>query len=208
VSLTTYSELKTSLANWLHRSDLTSNIPDFISLCEADFNRKLRIRAMETQTTLTCVAGTATVALPTRYKQMKRIYVAGTPKQKLTFVSAEQLYNTYAGSIAGKPKVYTIEGENVVFGPTPDSAYSVPVNYFSSFAALTDVATTNWVLTNCPDIYLYGSLVAAEPYILNDKRLALWKVQYDKAIQDQQTEDDRDRASGTTLTMRSDTGNP
>lgn len=205
MALANYTDLKASVANWLHRDDLVSQIPDFIALCEAAFNRKLRIRAMETQTTLSTVASTRGVTLPTRYRQMKRIYISGDA-QKLTFVSTEEMYQRYTTN--GRPKVYSIEGESVLFGPIPNAVYSVPINYFAAFQALSDSNATNWVLTNAPDVYLYGTLAAAEPHIVNDERLAMWKSLYGEAIAALQTEDDRDRASGTALTMRSDTGNP
>ncbi len=47
MALSTYTELKASIANFLNRSDLTTEIEDdFIKLTEADFNAKLRIRQM------------------------------------------------------------------------------------------------------------------------------------------------------------------
>lgn len=204
MALANYTDLKASLASWLHRSDLTAQIPDFIAMCEGTFNRRLRLRAMETQTTLSTVAGTRSVALPSRYRQMKRIYLTND-SPALTFMTTEDIYKF---TTTGQPKFYSIEGENVLFGPIPNAVYSVPINYFAAFQALSDLNATNWVLTNAPDIYLYGSLAAAEPYILNDERLPMWKTLFEKAIADQQTEDDRDRASGTALTMRQDRGNP
>ena len=74
MALTTYTELKTSLANWLNRSDLTTEIADdFIKLAEADFNSKLRVRSMVAQTTITINAETE--ALPTGFLQVRDLYI-------------------------------------------------------------------------------------------------------------------------------------
>ena len=58
MAISNYTELQTAVANWLDRDDLTNRIPEFISLCEARFNRTLRLRAMETlDTSVSTVAG-------------------------------------------------------------------------------------------------------------------------------------------------------
>ena len=62
MALSTYAELKTGIANWLNRTDLTDEIADdFIKLTEADFNAKLRIRAMEQIDSITIDSETETV---------------------------------------------------------------------------------------------------------------------------------------------------
>ena len=55
MAITTYSELKTAVANSLARTDLTTQIPDFISLAEARLSRELETRSQEkrAQATLT-----------------------------------------------------------------------------------------------------------------------------------------------------------
>ena len=66
MALATYANLKTSIANWLNRSDLTTEIADdFIKLAEADFNSKLRVRKMITQSSFTI--DSETEAVPTGF---------------------------------------------------------------------------------------------------------------------------------------------
>lgn len=211
MAISTFAELKTAAANWLTRSNLTSRIPEFISLCEADFNRKLRIRAMEThsEAATTTASGSTTSALPTGWLQGRSVWLAGTsPKQVLRYVTPDQLHTTYVSSTSGQPKVFTIVGDNFEYGPTPDAAYAVAALFYKKLDALSDTTTTNWLLTNAPDAYLYGTLLQAMPFLRHDARMAVWGTMYNQALAGIQVADDRDRHSGGALTIRSDTGNP
>ena len=130
MAISNYTELQTAVANWLDRDDLSARIPEFIGLCEARFNRSLRIRAMETlDTSVSTVADTKTIALPTGYVQMRDIHITGDPLVQLQYVTPEIMNRIHAGSVSGRPEVYTIIGENIVLGPTPDAVYSTSMLY-------------------------------------------------------------------------------
>jgi hypothetical protein len=200
MAISTYSELNTAVANWLDRDDLTDRIPEFITLCEARFNRSLRIRAMETlDTTVSTVAGTSTVALPTGYVQMRDISLITSPITQLQYLTPEIMNRINAGSRTGKPETYTIIANNILFGPTPDAVYNISMLYYKTFDALTALAPTNWVITNAPDVYLYGSLLEAEPFLMNDQRVQLWATALTQSINTLQEQDNKDRHSGSAL---------
>ena len=90
--------------------------------------------------------------------------------------------------------------------PTPDGAYTYDMTYYKSFDALTDVATTNWVILNAPDLYLYGTLLQAEPFLMNDQRIALWERGMRQVINDLQEQDDKDRHSGSEMRVMNTSG--
>lgn len=200
MAISNYSELQTAVANWLDRDDLAARIPEFIVLCEARFNRSLRIRAMETlDISVDTVGGTSTVALPTGYVQMRDISLITSPITQLQYVTPEIMNRLNAGSLTGKPETYTIIADNILFGPTPDSAYDISMLYYKTFDALTDAAPTNWVITNAPDVYLYGTLLEAEPFLMNDQRVQLWATALTQSITTLQEQDNKDRHSGSAL---------
>ena len=206
MAINTYGTLKTAVANWLDRDDLTDRIPEFISLCEATFNRVLRIRAMETTVSDTTVGGTKTDALPDGYLQMREIHLTTSPVVSLSYITPEIMYRIRSGSTSAKPNSYTIVGDNILFGPTPDGAYTYDMTYYKSFDALTDVATTNWVILNAPDLYLYGTLLQAEAFLMNDQRIALWERGRRQVINDLQEQDDKDRHSGSEMRVMNTSG--
>ena len=201
MAITTYSDLKTSVANYLARSDLTSQIPDFIQFAEIQLRRELRIRQMLSSATLTTTGGTATVNLPSDFLELKNIYVDGDPTWTLTYLTPSTLVRNGRTYEAGKPLYYTILASQVKFGPTPDTTYSVPLLYYAAPAFLSDSNTSNVFLANCPDLLLYGSLAEAEPYLMNDARLATWQAMYDRGLLGLRESDDRGEFSASPLTM-------
>ena len=200
MAIGTFAQLKTAAANWLDRSDLTDRIPEFITLAEARFNRILRTRDMETvSTAISTAAGTREYSLPTGFVQMKEFHLTTDPLTPLAYITPEMMTRIWAGSGQGKPEVFTIIADNVRLGPNPDAVYTTSMLYYKTFTALSDSATTNDMLTNNPDVYLYGVLLEAEPFIMNDARVQLWALAFKTAIEDIQNQDNKDRHSGSEL---------
>jgi len=209
MAIGTFAQLKTAAANWLDRSDLTDRIPEFIVLAEARFNRILRIRDMETvSTSISTVAGTREYSLPTGFVQMKEFHLTTDPLTPLAYITPEMMTRLWAGSSKGKPEVFTIIADNVRLGPNPDAVYTTSMLYYKTFTALSDSATTNDMLTNNPDVYLYGTLLEAEPFIMNDDRVQLWAIAFKQAIDDIQNQDNKDRHSGSQLRVMNTGGYP
>ena len=184
MAISTYAGLKTAIASWLDRTDLTDIIPDFIALAETRHKRDFKIRRMETRVTANTIEGTEFYTLPDDYVAMRNIKLNTDPKTPLDFLTPEIMDRLNAGSSKGLPKAYTIKGNNIELRPLPDGVYEIEVSYYKHFAALSDSNTTNDMLTHHPDIYLYGALVEAEPYLQNDKRIQVWQGYYDRAKQD------------------------
>ena len=202
MSITNYSELKTAVAGWLNRGDLTSYIPDFITFGEADINRKLRILAMEKRVQSDTASGDVYVALPSDFAEAVRITVIGSPNRELDYKDPTALHRLYKSNTTGPPKIYTIEGTELRLAPATDSVYTLEIRYFAKFAALSDSNTTNWLTANAPDLLLYAALYSAEPFLKNDPRILIWRGLADKIFDDLETEDRNARFSGSPLTMQ------
>jgi len=200
MAISTFAELKTATANWLDRSDLTDRIPEFIALAEARFNRNLRIRDMETvSTAISTAAGTREYDLPTGFVQMREFHLTTDPLTPLAYITPEMMSRIWAGSTKDKPEVFTIIADKVRLGPNPDAVYTTSMLYYKTFTALSASNTTSEMLTNNPDVYLYGTLLEAEPFIMNDQRVPLWLAAFEKAVNDIQNQDNRDRHSGSAM---------
>jgi len=209
MSISTFAELKTATANWLDRSDLTDRIPEFIALAEARFNRILRIRDMETvSTAISTAAGTREYDLPTGFVQMKEFHLTTDPITPLSYITPEMMSRMWAGSAKSKPQVFTIIADKVRLGPNPDAVYTTSMLYYKTFTALSGSNTTSDMLTNNPDVYLYGTLLEAEPFIMNDQRVPLWATAFKQAIDDIQNQDNKDRHSGSQLRVMNTGGYP
>ena len=206
MALSTYAELKTTIANWLNRSDLTSEISDdFIVLTEADLNAKLRIRQMHAQTTITIDAETETV--PTGFLQVRDFYILSNgAKFPMTFISPAQMDAVKASSTTGVPSSYTILGSTFRFAPRPDSTYSGILNYYKKFDPLTSSNTTNYILADHPAVYLYGSLFHAANFLggFDPNQVQQWSQMYQTALERIELNDREDAYSGSPLQIRSD----
>jgi len=176
----TWAELQASLAEWLNRSDLTAKIPELIAFAERRFNRVIIVPEREAVATAT-MSGER-LAVPTDFWQLRSLYLDTDPRVALQQVSPSVLRSEYAWQTTGKPQVFAIIDEQFVFGPAPDDTYAIEIDYYATIPALGASQTTNWLLTKHPDIYLYGALLQAEAYLMNDNRLGLWKGAMDEAV--------------------------
>lgn len=200
MAISTYAELQTAVTNWIDRSDVSSRVPEFIALCEDSLNKRLRLRGMESRATAT--VSEEYVSLPTGFLEMRNFQLNTSPKQILRFVTPEYIDTFWAGSVTGQPKVYTFIGGEIQLAPAPGGSYTAEMTYYVKLDLATD--STNWVLTNAPSVYLYGTLLQAEPFLKNDKRVATWGQFFEKAIADLEVADSRERHSGGSLAMRTD----
>ena len=205
MALNNYTNLKTAIANFLARDDLTSEIDDFIDLTEADFNRRLRVRNMETVDAAFTV-DSETEALPTGFLQVRSFFIStGGGKKPLDFLTPHHQYDTAGGSRSGTPRAYSIEGTNFRFSPAPDTSYTANLVFYKAFDSIDGTTTTNHILTNHPDVYLYGALYFASTFIrgMDPTTIQQFKAQYETALQQVEMADDKDKYNGTPLVQRS-----
>ena len=204
MALTTYAELKTSVGDWLNRSDLTTAIPDFISLAEAQIERNLRTRQMIVRATASIT--TEYSAVPTDFLEVKSFKLDTNPVTPLGFEtidSMDTLAITY--SSAGKPIFFTVVGEQFRYLPEPDTAYTGELIYYAKLSKLSTANTTNFLLTAAPDVYLYGALMQAAPYLQDDARIAVWASMYRAGLEEVTQADDRSSSTGGVLIARART---
>ena len=149
----TFSNLKTAIANYLNRDDLTAFIGDFITLTESRLNRELRVREMiSSDTSTTTVSGTQSYSLPTGFLEAKSVVYQSNPYKTLKFISNSDFYDKYNASVGnGQPNFFTIVGTNILLGNPPDSANTLQIDYFKTITPLSDSNPTNSILTNYPN---------------------------------------------------------
>jgi hypothetical protein len=185
MALDTYDNLKAAIADYLDRPDLTQQIPDFITLAEARHRRDIRTIDMLTRSQVTYSAtGDQYVALPPRFLQMRLLRLLTDPVQELRAVTPNQITAARGASMnatKGMPTFYAVH-EELEFNIVADKDYVVEMIYYASFPALSATNQVNALLTKNPDAYLYGSLIAAEPFMMHDDRIEVWAELYKTAL--------------------------
>ena len=201
MAISTYSELKTAVADWLNRADLTAAIPNFIQLAEAKFNRELSTRQQVKRAYATLTG--QYIQIPTDWLEAINLQLNVTPVRVLDFVTLDQAdrirANRYGETNAD---AYTIVGEQLEVVPPVGANTEIDMTYYMKIPALSDGNPTNWLLTAWPDLYVYATLVHAAPYLREDERVALWKGMADQLLEEIRLSDERAKHSGGPLRAR------
>lgn len=197
MALSNYSELQTAIASWLHRTDLASTIPDFIRMAEVRINKTLATRGTEVETALTATTGSAYVDLPSDFNSPIALWLESfVPRRKLVFVSQENL-DYYPVQVY--PTYWTIKGSKIQFDRLAGGDYPLTFRYNQNIQ-LSGTSPTNYVLTNYPDIYLFGALIESTAFINDDARLALWQERFDTAMQNAQQSENNSKNGAILMT--------
>jgi hypothetical protein len=206
MALSTYAELQTSITSWLNRADLTSQIPDFIALAEARFNRDLRVPQMINRDTAEVTSGY--VSLPADFLELITLRVQGSNQyEAMEFISNEAYFDYLNDGITGETRYYTIIGDKIQLLPEPGAGNPITLEliYTEKIPSLSNSNTTNWLLTKAPDLYLVQSMLAAEVYLMNDERVPQWQAFATGTIEAMNKEGERAKYSRGALKMKKKT---
>ena len=187
----TYAELKTNIANFLNRSDLTSQLDFFIDATEAEFNRRLRVKDMIKRATAT--ADSQYLSLPTDWLEAINVQLDGNNFTPLMQQSIESLdiYRKSVDNVNSQPVYYALVDNTIELAPTPDTSYTLQLTYYGTIDALSDSNTSNFISNSYPDAYLYGALKHASIYLMEDDRVALFTQQFEKALEEMRLEQEK-----------------
>jgi hypothetical protein len=188
MALSTYSDLRAEIANWLRRSDLTAEIPSFVTLAEAQMNRRLRVRQMTTRLSQSFTA--EYVALPDDFLSERLVKITnGGGATVLRYLTPEEMDARTRAPASGRPRFYALYGKDMRLHPSPDGAYGGELIYLQAIPALSDANPGNWLLASHPDAYLYGALTQSAPYLRADERLQTWTSLFGAVLTDIEASD-------------------
>jgi hypothetical protein len=196
---TNYAELQTEVADYVDRADLAPKIPGFIALAELRIRRDLTVRDMEKRVCLDTISGIQYYGLPQRYKAMRHIHLQTSPIQTLEYLTPQNFFIKWLGTNTGQPAVFTISGDEIAFGPTPDGVYTVEMFMYQRYAPLSDSNPVNWLITDAVDLLLYACNLEASLFIKDKEEIDKWAPLFDVAYKAVKKEDQLDRHSGGAL---------
>ena len=198
----TYAELKTAIANYLNRSDLTSDIDTFIDNVEAELNRRLRTKDMIKRATAT--ADKQYLTVPTDWIEAINVEITSNDFSPLFQQSIESLdvYRKSNNNSTGQPVYYAMVDDSIELAPTPDAEYTLQLTYYAKISALSDSNTSNFVSVSHPDVYLYGALKHASIFLMEDERIPMFTQQFEKALEEMRLEQEKAAFGKGSLMMR------
>ena len=203
MAITNYTNLQSTISDFLNRDDLDSVIPTFIQLAEAQFNRDIRHWEMETRVSGQQSQGDQYMQVPADWNETIRLTLTGggTSVLELLGLSSMADRRAKAENVLDTPRFYShVRGEFELY-PTPDEDTDFELLYYAKIPALSDSNTTNWLLEYAPDVYLYGALGHSAPYLQEDARLAVWAQMYAASVQNLNNQSERVKNSGTGIRL-------
>ena len=204
MALTTYTELKASIADFLNRDDLTSVIPDFITLAESQINRDVRHWRMEARSSGQQDAADEYMQIPSDWVETIRLHLTGTGTSVVNLISRDAMADKRQGDedVSGTPMYYTHADGQFQLYPTPSADTDFELLYYQKLDVLSGSNADNWLLLDSPDVYLYGALLHSAPYLAEDERVAMWAQMYSAAVARLNEASELARYSGSGLRLK------
>jgi hypothetical protein len=198
-TITNYTTLQSTIADYLNRADLTAQIPTFIQMAEADMNTRLRTREMIVRAEAT--SNNEYVQLPSDWVEAINLHIVDG-KQPLRFVTLDEADRIVAEKYYTQVIAYSLMNGALELVPAPGADVDIEMIYYGKIPALSAQQATNWLLTKAPDVYLYGSLLHAQPFLMDDQRMPVFATLYNSRIEALNEESMKSTHSGSPLIAR------
>lgn len=194
---TDYASLKTEIADFLNRTDLTTVVDTFIDLCEAEMQRELKLLTFEVDSTLTVTAGVAT--LPAGFIGARSVTWLSSPTRPLTYVTPD-FFERHAAGDPSSVSFYTISGSTMRF--SDGTSGTARVTGYARFTPLSLSNTTNAIITNHPAAYLYGSMEHAAAWAKDFDGAAAYKTKFAEELKSILRDNKDTKYAGATLAVK------
>ncbi|CAB4171637.1 hypothetical protein UFOVP1552_40 [uncultured Caudovirales phage] len=198
-TITNYATLQSTIADYLNRADLTSQIQTFIQFVEADLNTRLRNREMIVNATAT--SDGQFVALPPDWLEAINMMIVGG-QSPLRYITPDEADTLIKAQTYTSTKFYSMTTGVIELVPPAVDDITIDMVYYGKIPALSNANTTNWLLTKAPDVYLYGALSHAAPFLMDDARMGTFGQIYLARVQSLQDESQKALHSGSPLISR------
>lgn len=198
-TITNYATLQSTIADYLNRTDLTSQIQTFIQFVEADLNSRLRCREMIVNAT--AVGDGSFVALPPDWLEAINMMIVGG-QSPLRYITPDEADIVNKAQVYTSTRFYSMTTGIIELVPPSADELTIDMVYYGKIPALSVTNTTNWLLTKAPDVYLYGALSHAAPFLMDDARMGTFGQIYLARVQSLQDESQKSLHSGSPLVAR------
>lgn len=205
----TYASLLEDVRKYLERGQSTDTVvydqlPKLVNMAERRIARDLRVQGMHRVVTGSLTATVSVMDKPERWKENVSFWIGtgtvGETRKMVRNRGYDYVTQVYPDRTAtGEPRFYAeMDKDHWLIAPAPDAAYPFELTYYESPPLLDDDTQTNWLTEGIPNALLYGVLLEATPFCMNDERIPTWKGFYQEAIGGTEAEDTRrmaDRAA-------------
>ena len=184
MDLTDYAGLQLAILDYLNRDDLTAQVPGFIALAESQITRRVRAKTIRETVSLDADH----IELPEELAELRSLHLkTGTfghdgPMAILTPHGLAARRTRFSST--GIPRYAAIIGDELHVVPTPEDPIDLEITYYEKLVPLSEEADTNSTLLESPDVYLFGALKEAAPFLEHDERAVIWGAKFESAVEE------------------------
>ncbi len=184
MALANFANLKTAIETWMLRDDarLTGSTADLIALAGSRINKRVHLNRFEADAPLTGTVDDRELTLPSDFKAPISLHLTTFGERRymreyVTGVSPSMSRSNYSGIPTG----WTINNDNIDLNRPCDQAHTFVFRY-RQLIVLDASTTTNWLMTNHPEVYLSASLVEGYALTKNTSQGKIWEARWQQAI--------------------------
>jgi len=170
-----YTQLSDSIQDYCQSTETSfvANIPNFVQLAEERIYNSVQLPAIRKNSTASATIGNQYMSLPTDWLStfsLASIDPVSSDYAYLINKDVNFIRECYPGpSTQGQPLYYAIwDDDTMIFGPTPDKAYTMELHYYYYPESIVTASTT-WLGDNFETVLLYGSLREAYLYLKGEQ---------------------------------------
>lgn len=183
MALATYSDLQTAVSSWMRRANDTgfvAAIPDFIALAEARLNTELG--PIETESTLTGAIDSRSIDISAlTIVEPLSLWVTPATGDDEVEVQQQAPEKMAYDAVSGLPEMWAYDvADAIKFNRPCDAAYSFRFRYRGKLALASQ--TTNWLMTNYPNLYLAATLMWGAAFREDVPKAATWQALLDSLL--------------------------
>jgi len=184
---TTYSDLKTDIQTWMQNTgtDFTNQLDTFINNTEQRLLREIDPEAFTFNKFSTLTSGNRFMNNPDDLLIIKNLLIQnGDDRIFLEMKTDEFIYEFWPdASQTGVPKFFAnFDDDSTLIAPTPNSNFTVEMQYIARIPTLSGSNTTNWLTEYADDALLYGCLSEASIFTKNMEDYALYDKRYQEIV--------------------------
>jgi hypothetical protein len=182
LALSNYTELQAAVADWANRTDLTSRIPDFITLAEREIARRLRKTTVRAALSL----DTQEVSLPTDCEELRSIRLDTDLYKHNIEIGTPEMLAERRKLESGLPFFGAVVNNVLLLECEPRETFNAEIVYYQKLVPLATTAT-NDLFAASPDLYLWGALREVALFLEQDERFAQWDQRFQMALDAEET---------------------
>jgi hypothetical protein len=204
-----FGQMRAQVLAWIKAKSQSARLPDavvnsLINLTVADILRENKLRFSEKSGSIAVGAGDVSAALPTGFIRAQSVrFIASasdaqTPLHPLLKRRFDLLYPRDSSNLVGvgAPVDFMVFGAAFVLGPRPEAAGTLYYDYDGLPADMVSDTETSDLMDAAWDVILFGTLIHASDYLVEDMRTGTWQARYTEAVRSLNAEHAIARQSG------------